>query len=441
MNRSGDDKKNKRRLKGYDTRKYMCKLLFAYTLNATNLTKQTEATISSKILISPLNKLLNSKKLKRRRLGYVCIAVFLNEYDMVGDGEAGIELRNSIAEWIIRDLKDSDENVLGSAVIAMSNLTIRFTDEQARTIGTLLQDELYRSNCNAYIRKKTAICLISMSRQYPDVIAALNINASEKISTIMDVFMNTTDQCTGIQMCLSRFFLRFMYSKKNASEEQQELEIKATKMCINMLHLVVVDKPEFLSLGTYNTIPCPWLTINLIRTLIFLPVDTDEENIQKLDKVFQNIISEAGRRNNNNSTRLNLSRKVISIAILLEVFHYLVCKDNDPALLIRLSKIMKTITTKQGNHTYLASVMNMVTKLVERTQYFETVLTSVEAMYQSIIDEAVNDPDDTITKSAICLRDAIQSRRSRMRVRGILVNEMLVLSDIIVIATNSNVLL
>ncbi|KAJ5067616.1 ap-2 complex subunit alpha [Anaeramoeba ignava] len=338
-------------LSGYDRKKYVAKLIYTY-MNGYEIDFGYIEAI----------ELLGSKKYSEKRIGYLAVAIFLNENS---------EFVKLIINSIDKDLRSDDEKFQCLGLTAIANIGGK---EMAESLTSQVQKLLVAVNTNRFVRKKAALCLLRLFRKYPDLM--VSSEWAERCATLM----NEPD--LGVVTSLLSLFLSLV-----AKDPDGYLPIQ--EKAINALARVVLDRdvrPDYI----YHDVLAPWVQVKLLRLLQYWPSPKSKSVSKKLNNVLNHILStgKGGRdRNHINSTQ----------AILFEAIDLVIQLGNSRSLMKdSTKKLLEFLSSKDLNVRYLT--LNSLTHLMIVSE--DT--SNVKSHQQQIIN-ALNENDISIKKRALDL--------------------------------------
>ena len=248
---------NDQALSGYDRKKYVWKLLYAYMLGY-------EVDFGHIQAINLCSSQLYSEKLA----GYLACSLLLS------DSPDALRLIVNVCKT---DLQAQSEAVQALALHALANIGgPEFSENLFPDVARLFSDE----KSSAYVRKKASLCLVRLHRRDPDLMVA-----SEWASKIEKALESTPD--LGFQT--STISLLIALLETTTPETVREWADCVRPVVLLLSKLVVGDCP-----GTYQyyTVSSPWLQVKLLRVLQFFPPESIDEGLRvRINDIVSRIVS------------------------------------------------------------------------------------------------------------------------------------------------------
>lgn len=348
-------------LKGYERKKYVCKLLYIYMLGYEIDFGHIEAV-----------NLLSSEKFSEKHTGYLACTVLLHENH---------ELVTLITNSIKRDLnsKNGDEQCL--ALTAIANIGGK---EQAETLH---QDvaKLLVGESRQLVRKKAALTLLTMYRKYPELFP------HEQWAPRLSPFIGEKSRDLGvITSVLSLVTSMISFEAESFADIVPRVVTLLTKLIVQR---------EFSSNYLYYGIAAPWLQVKLFRILQYYEPPVADSNMMRQ-------IAEAIKRTQQTAERIKADRQNKSVSrvnaahsVLFEAFNVIVHYDHDEQLLNTSATLLgKYMQDKDPNLKYLS--------LDTMSRMAFSKFASVKAAIRKNLDTillALKDPDISIRRRALDL--------------------------------------
>lgn len=347
-------------LKGYDRKKYICKLLYIYMLGYEIDFGHIEAV-----------NLLASEKYSEKHLGYLACTVLLHENH---------ELVTLITHSIKRDLNSKtnpDEQCL--ALTAIANIGGK---EQAEALSQDVQKLLVSADTKQIVRKKAALTLLNMYRKYPELLPP-----DQWASRVINL-LGARD--LGVLLSVMSLLLGMVASDPSAFTE-------AVPKVIKLLTKLIINR-EYSSNYLYYGIAAPWLQVKLLRMLQYFEPPTEQALMSQVVEVLKRSIANGEKikadKNNKSVSRINAAH-----AVLFEALNVAIHYDNDEQMLTSSANLLgKYLQDKDPNLRYLA--------LDTMSRMAFTSIKSVSASLtknQDIILLSMKDPDISIRRRALDL--------------------------------------
>ncbi|OMO61801.1 hypothetical protein CCACVL1_23238 [Corchorus capsularis] len=332
--------------------------------------------------------LISAPNCPEKQVGYIVISGLLNENPNF--------LRLAI-KTLRNDIIDENETFQCVALTMVQNIGGR---EFAKSLAPVVRKLLLSSCCGPLVRKKAALCLLSLYRKNPDVV---NVDGwVDQMAQLLD------ERDLGVLTCSMSLFVGLV------SNNHEAYWICLPK-CVKILeHLARnQDVPQEY---TYYGIPSPWLQVKTMRALQCFPAIDDPKTRKTLFKVLQQILDTA--RNDNENDALH--------AVFFEALALVMHLDDEKEMMSKSVELLlgKNIAfpEPEPNIRYLVlknmTRMLMATDLQDIIERFQALSlehlhkdedpykkpiededTIIEPYIQSSIDSAERFPD-------LCLKDS-----------------------------------
>lgn len=248
---------NPKSLSGYDKKKYVWKLLYAYMLGYDIDFGHFQAV-----------ELCSASKFSEKTAGYLATSLLLaDNNDMV----------RMIVNSVKTDMASGNEHMAALALNTVANIGgPEFADNLFSDISKML---LSQSNAlSPYIKRKACICLLRLYRKEND---GLKPDIwSKKLAALF------LERDIGLLTSVSGFMLGILEMGKYPVQAWAEV---VPPVCQCLASLVQGDCPEFYE---YYHVPAPWLQTKLLRILQFFPVSMfDAELLHRMNVMLQSILA------------------------------------------------------------------------------------------------------------------------------------------------------
>jgi AP-2 complex subunit alpha len=370
-------------LRSYDRKKYICKLLYIYMLGYDIDFGHIEAV-----------NLLSSSTYSEKHMGYLACTLLLNENH---------ELVTLITNSIKRDLSTKDVNLQCLALTAIANVGGK---EQAESLAQDVQKLLLSGDTKLLVRKKAALTLLRLYRKYPEILPA------ESWSNRVVSLLGSKD--LGVITSVMGLVLGLVQNEPDAL-------VESIQKVVRLLVKLVVNK-EFNTNYLYYSIPAPWLQVKLLQLLQYYPPPQDEALLGHIQQVLSRIMATAERSKSVGNK--SVSKTNAAHCILFEALNVAIHYDNDKALLINATQLLKRyLQERDTNLRYLAL------DTLSRMAYSEhqEVIANIRKNQDTIL-LAMKDPDISIRRRALDLLYSMCNRDNAAEIVGELLN-YLPLSD------------
>lgn len=348
-------------MKGYDRKKYVCKLLYIYMLGYEIDFGHMEAV-----------NLLTSEKYSEKHLGYLACTLFLNEEH---------ELLTLITNSIKMDVNSHNEHAQCLALAAIANVGSK---EFAESLGQDVQKLLVAGDTKTNVRKKAALSLLRLYRKYPEILPAEAW--SEKVINLLG------GRDLGVITSIMGLVLGLVERNPNEYEP-------AIPKVVRLLTKLVVSR-EYSNDYIYYGIPTPWLQIKLLKLLSFYPPPSDQTLLSHITQILNRIITGVEKAKGQGAGgNKSVSKNNAIHSVFFEALNLAIKYDNDPELLrISCDILGKYISeNKDTNLKYLA--LEAMSKLALTNEAPQDQI----RRHQETILFALKDPDISIRRKALDL--------------------------------------
>lgn len=337
-------------LNGYQKKKYICKLIYIYTLGyEVNFGHWESITLT------------NSSTYSEKQIGYLAVSILLNENS---------EMLPLAINSIKKDLNDMNEYFTCLALNCIATIG-------GSTISDALSDDIFKllisPTSQDFVRKKAALTILRLYRRDPKIIDPLR---ADRILALID--SPNLGVATSVASLVSELV-----------QDNPEQYTLAYSMVVRRLQNLLFERgcPEDY---VYYSVPVPWLFVKLLRLLQYFPPSQDETVSTSLRKVLAEIVevNSAPARNTQQSNAQN--------AVLFEAIDLAVHIDVDSELMTKIVQILGSfLTAKETNIRYL-SLKSMATLA---SSYDQVPLSN----YLITIIQSLRDRDISVRRKAIDL--------------------------------------
>mmetsp|Transcript_14257 Transcript_14257/g.21550 ORF Transcript_14257/g.21550 Transcript_14257/m.21550 type:complete len:985 (-) Transcript_14257:40-2994(-) len=373
--------KNAAKLKGYDRKKYICKMLYIYMLGYDLNTGHIEAV-----------NLISSNKYSEKHVGYLACSLLLNEDH---------ELVTLITQSLKRDIESNIPDYQCLALSTVANIGGR---EQAEELALTVQKVLVKNTTTMEVKKKAALTLLRLFRKYPEIISPEDW--SDRIVNLMNI--GDLGVCTSVMSLILGLVASDPQGYANSVEN-----------AISILVKLVINK-SYPRQYLYYGLPAPWLQIKLLRLLQYYPMPEDSGLKKNIHQVIGRLIYSVMKiKKGEKMSRLNALHSV-----LFECLNVLIHYDSDNKMLKDGVKLLgKYLDDKDANLRYLS--LDTFARMVYSTH--EDVVQGI-CTKQNTILVALKDPDISIRRRALDLLYSMCNNTNASEIVGELL-EYLPLSD------------
>lgn len=249
---------NPKTLSGYDRKKYVWKLLYAYMLGyEIDDTGHFQAV-----------ELCSSPKFSEKTAGYLATSLLLaDNNDMV----------RMIVNSVKTDISSGNEHMAALALNTVANIGgPEFADNLFTDIARMI---LTQANAlSPYVKRKACICLLRLYRKENDGLQP------EVWSPKLAVLFNEQD--IGLLTSASGFMLGILEMGKFPAPAWSGVVVPVCQCLANLVQGLCPEHYE------YYHVPAPWLQSKLLRILQFFPVSVfDAELLHRLNLILQSILA------------------------------------------------------------------------------------------------------------------------------------------------------
>eukprot|EP00929_Paragymnodinium_shiwhaense_P095003 TRINITY_DN5592_c0_g1_i1.p1 TRINITY_DN5592_c0_g1~~TRINITY_DN5592_c0_g1_i1.p1 ORF type:complete len:1029 (+),score=310.58 TRINITY_DN5592_c0_g1_i1:263-3349(+) len=244
-------------ISGYDKKKYVWKLLYAYMLGYEIDFGHIQAV-----------ELCSSPKFSEKTAGYLAISLLLSD---------NAKILTLVVNSVKNDMQSSNEQISALALNTVANIGgSEFADNLFQDISKMLLSA--NMAYTPYIKRKACICLLRLYRKDQD---ALQPEVWRKELCAM-----FQDRDIGLLTSVSGFMIAILEQSSFPVTEWMEVAPSVAHCLHNM---VQGDCPEHYE---YYHVPAPWLQTKLLRILQFFPVSRFEpETLQRMNAILHSILT------------------------------------------------------------------------------------------------------------------------------------------------------
>jgi AP-2 complex subunit alpha len=247
---------NDQTLSGYDRKKYVWKLLYAFMLGYDVDFGHIQAI-----------NLCSSQKYSEKLAGYLACSLLLS------DTPDALRLIINICK---ADLHSPTEAVAALALHALGNIGgPEFAENLFPDVARIFSDD----ECSPYLRKKAALCLVRLHRKDPEMMPVSEWTVG--IQTALEKCSDLGFQTSAISLLIALL--------ESTDPAQMNAWIDCARPAVLLLSKLVVG--ECLSSYQYYTVASPWLQVKLLRVLqFFSPQVIDEGLTVRINDIVSRII-------------------------------------------------------------------------------------------------------------------------------------------------------
>jgi len=337
----------------YAKKKYMWKIMYMYTLGYTVEFGHMQCV-----------DLIRSDKYSEKNVGYVGVSLLLIEHT---------DMLRMCINTIRNDLKSRNEIFQCLALTCVANVG---GPEFAESLVPDVQALLTSGTSRTFVRKKSALCLLRLLRQYPDncpspQVAPQIVKLAEHRN--VGVVTSVLSLLTGLAT----------YDTPSYST--------IIPLAIRLLHGFVINRECSKEYIYYRT-PCPWLQVKLLRILQYYPPPKDQNLTTKLHDVLDRIVTktEVTQSVNKNHADHSILFEAMNVIIHLNLHGQDMLHDR------AIHKLLHFINVKEGNIRYLGlDAMARLAKIANTHKLIKRHLRTIQY--------SLDDSDISIRKRALDL--------------------------------------
>lgn len=308
--------------------------------------------------------LIRSDNYSEKNVGYVGISLLLIEYS---------DMLRLCINTIKQDLNSRNEIFQCLALTCVANVG---GPEFAESLVTDVLNLLVSQTSRNFVRKKAALCLLRLLRQYPD-----NIPSPQYAPQIVKLVEHrNVGVVTSVMSLLTGLAI---YDPSNYGD--------IVKHAVKLLDQYVVQRECSKEYIYYRT-PCPWLQIKLLRILQYYPPPEDKNLLNKLHDILDRIVTktEVTQSVNKNHSDHSILFEAINVIIHLNIHNENMLHDR------AIHKLLHFINVKEGNIRYLGlDAMGRLAKISKTHKLIKRHLRTIQY--------SLDDDDMSIRKRALDL--------------------------------------
>lgn len=241
---------------GYDKKKYVWKLLYAYMLGYDIDFGHFQAV-----------ELCSSNKFSEKNAGYLAISLLLADNN---------DILRLVVNSVKNDISSPNEHNAALALNTVANIAgAEFADNLFADISKMLLS--HSGQYSAYLKRKACICLLRLYRKDNDTLQPEVWR--KKIAALFH------ERDIGLLTSVSGFALAILEMGTFPIQEWIEI-LPAVVSCLH--RIVQGDCPDHYE---YYHVPAPWLQMKLLRILQFFPPRTFAEELGKVNSLLHNILT------------------------------------------------------------------------------------------------------------------------------------------------------
>eukprot|EP00920_Eleutheroschizon_duboscqi_P016538 GHVT01039200.1.p1 GENE.GHVT01039200.1~~GHVT01039200.1.p1 ORF type:complete len:454 (+),score=129.09 GHVT01039200.1:1110-2471(+) len=270
----------RKRLSGYDRKKYVWKLVYCHMLGVQIDFGHME-----------IIHLISSEKYSEKVAGYIACSLLLSEHS---------ELLRLCVNLLRQDLQSSTPNVVSLALSCVANVT---TEEMAENLHPIISKLIGSENVATptAVRRKALLTLCKLCRVNRDVLTCHTWPAI--LAQIFEV-----ERDSGCLLAASGLTIGILEALppdsrgSSSSPSSSASDWRAVQNAVCTLLWRVVTGPATASSltgggavgspggGTYGGVAVPWLQVKLLRILQFFPVEEDLRLLTRLNEILQAVL-------------------------------------------------------------------------------------------------------------------------------------------------------
>ena len=341
------------KMDAYDRKKYMWKLLYMFMLGYEVDFGHMEAV-----------NLVTAGTYGEKSCGYVACSLLLSEHQ---------DLLRLIIQAIKNDLSGRNEVFQCLALTCIANCG---GQEFAESLSSDVQKILVSGSSRSFVKKKAALCLLRLFRQYSDIMSSESW--APRIINLLD------EKHFGVVTSVLSLLLGLVSSDPNGYEEAVPKAIKL----LNKICILRECEKEY----TYYKTPSPWIHVKLLRLLQYFPPPKDRSVRDRLQEVLNKILTrtEVTKSVNKNNADHGILFEAVNLVI-----HY--CSTGwDELKGQAITLLGRFISVREPNIRYLG--LDSMSRMTSIPDSLPTI-----KKHQNTIQFSLKDADISIRKRAVDL--------------------------------------
>mmetsp|Transcript_1310 Transcript_1310/g.3187 ORF Transcript_1310/g.3187 Transcript_1310/m.3187 type:complete len:999 (+) Transcript_1310:180-3176(+) len=367
-------------ISGYDKKKYVWKLLYAYMLGYEIDFGHFQAV-----------QLCSSAKFSEKTAGYLAISLLLSDNS---------EILMAVVNTIKGDMNSGNEYMTALALNTVANIGgSEFADNLFADISKMLLSQ--SSVFSPFIKRKACICLLRLYRRDQDMLQPEVWR--QKLGALFQ------DRDVGLLTSVSGFMLAILEQGSWPVMDWAPV-VQSVGQCLHSM--VQGECPEHYE---YYHVPAPWLQTKLLRILQFFPLAMfDGQILERVNSILHNILTKpaaqrapptpgatAKKRGKADAERQNRSNA--EHAILFEAMNLMIHLEDrcDPDTTRTAAGLLGAfISSTDPNIRYLG--LETMARLATNLSAHEHI-----ERYRNLILEKMHEPDISIRRQALNLLYAL----------------------------------
>jgi len=366
-------------ISGYDKKKYVWKLLYAYMLGYDIDFGHFQAV-----------ELCSSAKFSEKNAGYLAISLLLADNN---------DILRLVVNSVKTDMTSPNEHNSALALNTVANIGgAEFADNLFEDISKMLLSN--SGQYSSYLKRKACICLLRLYRKDNDTLQPEIWR--KKLAALFH------ERDIGLLTSISGFALAILEMGTFPIREWLEI-VPAVVSCLS--RIVQGECPDHYE---YYHVPAPWLQMKLLRILQFFPNRSFGEELPKVNSILHSILTRpavqrtpppaganAKKRCKADAERQNRSNA--EHGILFEAMNLMIHLEDscDPESTRTASGLLGAfISSTDANIRYLG--LETMARLATNVETFEHL-----ERYKNLILEKMHEPDISIRRQALNLLYAL----------------------------------
>jgi len=364
---------------GYDKKKYVWKLLYAYMLGYDIDFGHFQAV-----------ELCSSQKFSEKNAGYLAISLLLAD---------NADILRLVVNSIKNDMNSANEHITALALNTVANIGgAEFAHNLFADISKMLLSQ--GKQYSPYLKRKACICLLRLYRKDNDTLQPEVWR--KKLAALFH------ERDIGLLTSVSGFALAVLEMGTFRIEEWMEI-MPAVVSCLT--RIVQGDCPDHYE---YYHVPAPWLQMKLLRVLQFFPNRLFGEELPKVNALLHSILTRPAVQRTPPAKDANAKKRCKADAerqnrsnaehgILFEAMNLMIHLEDccDPETTRTASGLLGAfISSTDANIRYLG--LETMARLATNVESFEHL-----ERYKNLILEKMHEPDISIRRQALNLLYAL----------------------------------
>ena len=392
------------KLSGYDRKKYVWKLLYAYMLGY----------VIDFGHIQAIN-LCSSVKYSEKLAGYLACALLLSDSP---------DVLRLIVNVCKADLQSTNDCTVALALHTLANIgSADFAENLFTDVTKLFAGTSGGRGVSVYVKRKAALCLLRLHRRDPSELLIPEEWAPRLVTAL-------GEKDVGLLTSTASLFVGILEAGVHSPAVWADC---LRPVVLTLSAMVTGDCPTHYM---YYGVPAPWLQVRLLRSLQFFPPESiDEAVLFRVNEILARIVGVVGgavggavgelvpviapvviapgmaspeKKNPKSANGDKLNRSNAETAILFEAINVVIHLDNRVDREVRRNAatlLGKFISAKEANTRYLG--LESMARLAQNMVNADVVLQASEHKlfdkFKTVVASQLHEPDSSIRRQALNL--------------------------------------